>query len=59
MPAAVAQGMLGNFERLQDNHLREVLKQYAQGSRNCSYVLLRHQICKGIQQTVYLLCGVR
>lgn len=28
MPAAVAQGMLGNFERLQDNHLREVLKQH-------------------------------
>lgn len=28
MPAAVAQGMLGNFERLKDNHLREVLNQH-------------------------------
>lgn len=28
MPAAVAQGMLGNFERLKDNQLREVLKQH-------------------------------
>ena len=28
MPAALAQGMLGNFERLKDNHLREVLNQH-------------------------------
>ena len=28
MPAAVAQGILGNFERLKDNHLRDVLNQH-------------------------------